>query len=66
DFNMHLKGNDIHTVWVVKKPTTDGIVTGIEVFDNKKNMIVQFFGLRKPGIPELNRWRELVDSLPKL
>ena len=65
DFNMHLKGNDIDTVWVVKKPTTDGVVTGIEVFDSKKNMIVQFFGLRKPGIPELNKWRELIDSLPK-
>jgi putative hemin transport protein len=66
DFNMHLKGDDVDTVWVVKKPTTDGVVTGIEVFDNKKNMIVQFFGLRKPGIPELAKWRELVDTLPKI
>lgn len=65
DFNMHLRGDHVDTVWVVKKPTTDGVVTGIEVFDNKKNMIVQFFGLRKPGIPELNKWRELVDALPK-
>lgn len=66
DFNMHLKGNDVDTVWVVKKPTADGVVTAIEVFDNKKNMIVQLFGLRKPGIPELNKWRELVDTLPKI
>lgn len=65
DFNMHLQGNDVDTVWVVKKPTTDGVVTGIEVFDNKKNMIAQFFGLRKPGIPELNGWRELVEGLPR-
>jgi putative hemin transport protein len=65
DFNMHLRGDHIDTVWVVKKPTTDGIVTGIEVYDTRKNMIVQFFGLRKPGIPELKGWRELVDVLPK-
>ncbi len=65
DFNMHLREDHIDTVWVVKKPTTDGIVTGIEVFDNGKNMIVQFFGLRKPGIPELNGWRELVSTLQK-
>ncbi|HEY3429286.1 MAG TPA: ChuX/HutX family heme-like substrate-binding protein [Cyclobacteriaceae bacterium] len=65
DFNMHLRGNHMDTVWVVKKPTTDGVVTGIEVFDNKKNMIVQFFGLRKPGIPELAAWKELVAKLPK-
>jgi putative hemin transport protein len=64
DFNMHLREDHVDTVWIVKKPTTDGVVTGIEVFDTKKNMIVQFFGLRKPGIPELQGWRELVEKLP--
>ncbi len=65
DFNMHLREDHIESVWVVKKPTTDGEVTGIEVFDKDKEMIVQFFGLRKPGIPELEKWRTLVASLPK-
>ncbi|WP_245970315.1 hemin-degrading factor [Pseudochryseolinea flava] len=64
DFNMHLREDQIASVWVVRKPTTDGVVTGIEVFDEKKNMIVQFFGLRKPGIAELEGWRKLVDELP--
>lgn len=64
DFNMHLREDHVDSVWIVKKPTTDGVVTGIEVFDNKKNMIVQLFGLRKPGIPELQGWRELVEKLP--
>lgn len=63
DFNMHLREDQIHSVWVVRKPTSDGIVTGIEVFDAKKNMIVQFFGLRKPGLAELEGWRKLVDEL---
>ncbi len=65
DFNMHLREDHIVTAWVVKKPTTDGVVTGIEVFDKNKEMIVQFFGLRKPGIPELAKWKDLVDTLPK-
>jgi len=65
DFNMHLREDLVDTVWVVKKPTTDGVVTGIEVFDKNKEMIAQFFGLRKPGIPELEKWRELVDTLEK-
>ncbi len=64
DFNMHLREDHIESAWVVQKPTTDGLVTGIEVFDKNKEMIVQFFGLRKPGIPELEKWRTLVDSLP--
>ncbi|KXK23311.1 MAG: hemin-degrading protein [Bacteroidetes bacterium OLB12] len=65
DFNMHLREDLIDTAWIVKKPTTDGVVTAIEVFDKNKEMIVQFFGLRKPGIPELEKWRTLVDSLPR-
>lgn len=64
DFNMHLREDHVDSVWVVKKPTTDGIVTGIEVFDKNKEMIVQFFGLRKPGISELEKWRNLVAELP--
>lgn len=65
DFNMHLREDLIDTVWVVKKPTTEGLVTSIEVFDAKKNMIAQFFGLRKPGIPELEGWRTIVNGLAK-
>lgn len=66
DFNMHLKQNDIHTAWVVKKPTMDGEVTSVELFDREKNLIVQFFGLRKPGISELDGWKKLVNDLPAL
>lgn len=65
DFNMHLRADHIDTLWVVKKPTEDGVVTSIEAFDAKKNMIAQFFGLRKPGIPELKDWAALVETLPR-
>jgi putative hemin transport protein len=65
DFNMHLREDLVDSVWVVKKPTTDGVVTAIEVFDKDKEMIAQFFGLRKPGIPELEKWRELVEGLER-
>lgn len=65
DFNMHLREDLVDSVWVVKKPTEDGVVTGIEVFDKNREMVVQFFGLRKPGIPELESWRALVESLQR-
>jgi putative hemin transport protein len=45
---------------VVCKPTVDGWVTSVEVYDNKDELIVQFFGARKPGSPELNAWRKLL------
>ncbi len=66
DFNMHLKQSDVETAWVVVKPTEDGPVTSIELFDNQNRMIAQFFGLRKPGIPQREAWEKLVDGLPRL
>jgi len=62
DFNMHLREDAIASVWRVKKPTDDGAVTSIEVFDNSGNIIVQFFGKRKPGIAENEHWRSLVET----
>lgn len=64
DFNMHLRMDHIKDVWVVTKPTKDGDVTSVEVYDDKRDLVVQFFGLRKPGIQELESWRNLVRSLP--
>jgi putative hemin transport protein len=63
DFNMHLDMSKIAQTWIVKKPTEDGDVTAIEVFNDKGEIIVQFFGKRKPGIPELPQWRSLVATL---
>ncbi len=63
DFNLHLKENDIDSVWLVRKPTVDGIVTSIEAYDAAGAQIATFFGKRKPGIPEDLRWRALVDEI---
>ena len=63
EFNLHLKETEISTSWVTKKPTVDGHVTALELFDKNGDIIVTFFGKRKPGIPELDLWREIVDEL---
>lgn len=63
DFNLHLKTDTIAQSWVVEKPSVDGIVTSLEVFDGAGEMIAQFFGKRKPGNPELEPWRALAASL---
>lgn len=63
DFNLHLDMNGITESWIVRKPTEDGIVTAIEVFNDKGEIIVQFFGKRKPGIPELEQWRAICAEL---
>ena len=61
-FNLHLDMDRVDQVWVVNKPTVDGWVTSLEVYDAKGELIVQFFGARKPGKPELSAWRDLMVS----
>jgi len=61
-FNLHLREDAIDEAWVVRKPTEDGIVTGIELIDKEGVMFNQFFGKRKPGSPELAAWQELVEK----
>ncbi|MBX2922362.1 MAG: hypothetical protein KF746_09245 [Chitinophagaceae bacterium] len=61
ELNLHLRTDAIAQSFIVKKPSEAGIVTALEVFDKEGNLIVQFFGKRKPGIPELESWREAVE-----
>jgi len=61
-FNLHLDTTAIHTAWVVNKPTSDGWVTSLECYTENGELIVQFFGARKPGQPELANWRALLCS----
>lgn len=62
-FNLHLLETGIAQCWVTRKPSRDGIVTALEVFDAQGELIVQLFGKRKPGIEELPLWRAIVSSL---
>ena len=62
-FNLHLNTEAVASSWVVNKPTVDGWVTSLELYGEDGGMIVQFFGERKPGQPELPEWRHLLASL---
>ena len=62
-FNLHLREDHIASAWVVRKPTRDGLVTSLELFDAQGQTIAMFFGERKPGRAELCAWRELIDGL---
>lgn len=63
NFNLHLNTEAVVSSWVVNKPTTDGWVTSLELYGQQGDLIVQFFGERKPGKPELPAWRNLLLSL---
>jgi len=60
DFSMHLRIPALDSVWAVHKPTQDGMVSSLEAYDDRGDLIVQFFGQRKPGAPENETWRSLI------
>jgi putative hemin transport protein len=62
EFNLHLREDAIDEAWVVIKPTEDGIVTGLELYSKNGEQIAQIFGKRKPGIPELEAWQQIVKT----
>lgn len=63
NFNLHLKDSELDQVWVVRRPTRDGIVTCIEAFDKDRNTVVQFFGRRLEGEQELSSWRAIINQV---
>ena len=63
DFSLHLREDMVAQAWLVGKPTADGIVTSIELFDATSECIASFFGKHKPGSPETTGWRMLAESL---
>jgi len=64
-FNLHLRESGVADAWVVRKPTADGVVTALELYDTAGTAIAQFFGQRKPGSPELPAWTALAESLKR-
>jgi putative hemin transport protein len=65
-FSLHLREDLIANVWVVEKPTEDGVVSSLEAFDLNGDLMAMFFGARKPGQPELPGWRDILRRLPRL
>jgi putative hemin transport protein len=60
DFNLHIHEPQIARAWVVRKPTVDGIVTSLELYNDAGESVALFFSKRKPGEPESEQWRALL------
>lgn len=62
EFNLHLKTPGVTELWRVRKPSSDGVITSWEAYDAEGEIVVQVFGARKPGVPELEQWRALAEE----
>ncbi|NWK78647.1 hemin-degrading factor [Aquitalea sp. LB_tupeE] len=63
-FNLHIQEEAITELWLLRRPTRDGVITSVEAFDGAGDSVLSFFGQRREGEPELPAWRALAASLP--
>lgn len=63
-FHLHLRLDHVISAWAVRKPTKDGHVTSVELYDENRELIIQFFGKRHEGENERQEWRDVVEQLP--
>lgn len=64
-FNLHIDEARLDAVWLLRRPTRDGVITSVEVFDAAGDSVLSFFGQRREGEAELTAWRTLAESLPQ-
>jgi putative hemin transport protein len=60
--DVHLLRDDVHEAWIVRKPTVDGDVTSLELYDANGEQIALFVGKRKPGQREDEAWRATLSA----
>ncbi len=65
-FNLHASTDQIGSAWLVRKPTSDGIISSLEVFDRNGQQLAMLFGQRENGQPERSEWRTLLQSIASL
>lgn len=62
-FNLHVKDGAVARAFVVRKPTSDGIVTSLELFDQRDDTIAMLFSKRPHGQAEGEAWRATLAAL---
>ena len=63
EFNLHLLTSGVTSAWVVRKPSNDGIITSLELYDSDSNQVAQFFGKRVERNPENTQWKTIVEAI---
>jgi len=62
DFTLHLDSSGIDQFWLVRRPSAYGVISSIELLDQKGNTIMQIFGERAPKDLELESWRDILNA----
>ena len=66
DFNLHVREDRLDSAWVVQKPTRDGAVFSLELFDSKGETIALLFARRKQGQATVDAWNAALATLTRV
>lgn len=66
-FHLHLRKDRFAAIWIVRKPTRNGDIYSIEVFDDRDEQIILINGDRRGGDvnEHVARWDAIVGALPR-
>lgn len=62
-FNLHVREDRVTSAWVVRKPTNDGIVSSLELYDRDDKTIALIFAKRKEGEAVPEAWNSMLSTL---
>ncbi len=62
-FNLHVREDRIDSAWVVRKPTRDGAVLSLELYDDRGETIALLFAKRKEGQAVSEAWQSVLSAL---
>ena len=66
DFNLHVREDRLDSAWVVQKPTRDGAVLSLELYDSEGETIALLFARRKQGQATVAAWNAALASLKRV
>ncbi|MCY0094958.1 hemin-degrading factor [Hoeflea ulvae] len=66
-FHLHLRTDRFSAIWLVRKPTRNGDIYSLEIFDPEGEQIIMFNGYRREGenTEVVAQWDEIVQALPR-
>lgn len=63
NFNLHLDLSQVAQVWTAVRPSADGNIHSVELFDSQGEQVLQLFSRRIEGTPEPDFWAPLINQI---
>ena len=66
-FQLHLNAEHVDSTWIVRKPTKNGDIWSMEIFDRSGNQLLLINGYRREGDDNhlLAHWNDVLWGVPK-